>query len=110
MPRSRTPPERAASAPPSAHDPGADDARERASRLDAPGPEPLRTPNGSLIRFGTASWTDPTLVRSGVASPSQSTPAEARRKDYAPQSSMVEVDSPYYALPSRQTVEAWADR
>jgi len=110
MPRPRTPQERAPAAAPTVHDPGVEDARERASRLAAPGAAPLRTPNGSIVRFGTASWTDPTLVRSGVFYPSQATSAEARLKYYASQFSMVEVDSPYYALPARQTVEAWADR
>jgi len=110
MHRSRTPHEGAPAAAPTVHDPGDGDARERASQLEAPGPEPVRTPNGTLIRFGTASWTDPTLVRSGVFYPSRATSAEARLKYYASQFSMVEVDSPYYALPARQTVEAWADR
>jgi len=95
---------------PTVHDPGPESAGERASEAGAPGPAPIRAPNGTLIRFGTASWTDPTLVRAGVFYPRDATSAEARLKYYATQFSMVEVDAPYYALPTRQTVEAWADR
>jgi len=108
MPRSRS--SAAAPAALTAHDPGPAGALERAARIAPPGPEALRTPNGSLIRFGTASWTDPTLVRSGTFYPKAATSAEARLKYYASQFSMVEADATYYALPARQTVEAWADR
>ncbi len=110
MARSRTSGEDAPPFTPTAHDPGPESAGERASRLEAPGPAPIRAPNGTLIRFGTASWTDPTLVRAGVFYPRDASSAEARLRYYASQFSMVEADSPYYALPARETVEAWADR
>lgn len=110
MARSRTTAKDATPFTPTPHDPGSESAGDRASHTEAPGPAPIRTPNGTLIRFGTASWTDPTLVRAGVFYPRDATSAESRLKYYASQFSMVEVDSPYYALPARQTVEAWADR
>ncbi|MGH7646521.1 MAG: DUF72 domain-containing protein [Gemmatimonadaceae bacterium] len=95
---------------PTAHDPGPPAAGERASQLEPPGPAAIEAPNGTRIRFGTASWTDPTIVRAGVFYPRDATSAEARLKYYASQFSIVEVDASYYALPVRQTVEAWADR
>jgi uncharacterized protein YecE (DUF72 family) len=110
MPRARSSGTDSASFTPTATDPGPESAGERASAVEAPGPAPIRTPNGTLIRFGTASWTDPTLVRAGVFYPRDATSAEARLKYYATRFSMVEADSPYYALPARQTIEAWADR
>lgn len=95
---------------PAVHDPGAATARERADRVPAPGPEALRAPGGALIRFGTASWTDPTLTRGGIFYPPNTTSAEARLKFYASRFSLVEVDAPYYALPVRRTAELWSDR
>jgi uncharacterized protein YecE (DUF72 family) len=92
------------------HDPGPGPAHARAERVSPPGPEPLRTPNGGLIRFGTASWTDPTLTRGGIFYPKGVSSAEERLKYYASRFSMVEVDASYYALPARGTAELWSDR
>jgi uncharacterized protein YecE (DUF72 family) len=62
-----------------------------------------------LIRVGTASWTDRTLIESGWYPPGTGTP-EKRLRHYASQFSLVEVDATYYALPAERTAEAWAAR
>jgi uncharacterized protein YecE (DUF72 family) len=65
-----------------------------------------------IIQFlvGTASWTDPTLVKSDLFySSAVKTPAE-RLAFYADHFPTVEVDSSYYALPSERNAELWAER
>ena len=62
------------------------------------------------ILIGTCSWTDPTLIESGRFYPSPSLSAEARLRYYASQFPIVEVDSPYYALPSERTSGLWVKR
>jgi uncharacterized protein YecE (DUF72 family) len=93
-----------------AKDPGVEVARERGERFDGVAAEPLRTSSGSIIRIGTASWTDPTLVRSGAFYPSWATSPEERLRFYASQFSLVEVDATYYALPAPRMAELWALR
>jgi uncharacterized protein YecE (DUF72 family) len=61
------------------------------------------------IRFGTAGWTDKTLIDSGWYPHDASNP-EQRLRYYASQFPLVEVDSAYYALPAEQTAKAWAER
>ena len=61
------------------------------------------------IRFGTAGWTDKTLIDSGWY-PHDATNPEQRLRYYASQFPLVEVDSAYYALPAEQTAAAWAER
>src|SRR5258708_11871269 len=61
------------------------------------------------IRVGTASWTDRTLIETGWYPPEANSP-EKRLRYYARQFPLVEVDSTYYTLPSRQAAEAWAAR
>ncbi|WP_462188233.1 MULTISPECIES: DUF72 domain-containing protein [unclassified Frankia] len=61
------------------------------------------------ILVGTASWTDPTLLRSGWYPP-EVTSAEQRLRYYARQFPLVEVDSTYYAPPAERTVRTWATR
>ena len=61
------------------------------------------------IRVGTAGWTDKSLIDSGWYPPDASNP-EKRLKYYASRFPLVEVDSPYYALPAERTAEAWAAR
>jgi uncharacterized protein YecE (DUF72 family) len=61
------------------------------------------------IRVGTAGWTDKTLIESGWYPDDASNP-EQRLRYYASQFPLVEVDSAYYALPSEQTAQAWAER
>ncbi|MFI5397232.1 MAG: DUF72 domain-containing protein [Candidatus Binatia bacterium] len=60
-------------------------------------------------RVGTASWTDPTLLRSGFYPPNLKN-AESRLRFYAEQFNTVEVDSTYYALPSTRNAVLWASR
>ncbi len=55
------------------------------------------------VRVGTASWTDPTLVKSGRFYPPGTSTAEARLRFYASQFPIVEVDSSYYSTGRRRT-------
>lgn len=64
----------------------------------------------SRILVGTASWTDPTLIRCGRFYPPSATTSEARLKYYASQFPMVEVDSTYYSMPSPHNAALWAQR
>ena len=98
-----------------AHDPGFADANARAAMAlerTAPGliGEPLRRGDRHEIRIGTASWTDPTMVRANVFYPRGKSSAEERLKFYASQFSVVEVDATYYSLPDRSHAELWAKR
>jgi len=91
------------------HDPGVLRARARLDGVDQHAPALARV-GDTRIRFGTASWTDPTLVAPGVFYPAGATTAEARLKYYASIFSVVEVDSTYYALPTRRVAELWSER
>ena len=62
-----------------------------------------------LIRVGTSSWTDKTLLESGWYPPEANTPEE-RLKHYASQFDVVEVDSTYYALPAERNAGLWVER
>lgn len=62
------------------------------------------------ILVGTASWTDPTLIRSGRFYPPEAKTAEARLKYYASHFPLVEIDSTYYALPNQRTAQRWVER
>ena len=93
----------------SEHDPGTDAARSRTESLHPPKPALVRV-GGTGIRFGTASWTDPTLLKPGVFYPDRATNPEARLKYYASLFSVVEVDSSYYALPTPRMAELWVER
>ena len=62
-----------------------------------------------LLRIGTASWTDKTLLESGWYPPEAKTP-EARLKHYASQFDVVEVDSTFYGLPSERNAALWVER
>src|SRR3954470_17638258 len=95
-----------------AHDPGPDAANARlaAEGVDDAATEPLAAANGHLIRVGTASWTDPTMTAAGVFYPREADTAEERLQYYASRFPVVEVDSTYYALPSRRLSELWVDR
>ena len=99
------------------HDSGFAAASVRAARaLDATpsdliGRPLLVDPNGSReIRVGTASWTDPTIVKGGVFYPRGVSSSEDRLRYYASQFSAVEVDSTYYSLPERAIAALWAER
>ena len=103
------------SAPPSTtssageHDPGVASARARAEAIERSTPALARV-GDTRIRFGTASWTDRTLIAPGVFYPDRATTPEARLRYYASIFSVVEVDSTYYALPARRVAELWAER
>lgn len=96
-----------------AHDPGFAAAGNRIARaLAGIAPEQVGRPiprGTSEIRVGTASWTDPTTIKSGFYPRGTST-AEDRLRFYASQFPVVEVDSTYYALPERATAELWVQR
>jgi uncharacterized protein YecE (DUF72 family) len=93
------------------HDPGIDAAKERAERALSPDGGAARVRLGGVdVLFGTASWTDPTLIAPGVFYPDGVASAEARLRYYASRFSMVEVDSSYYALPTPRMAELWVER
>jgi uncharacterized protein YecE (DUF72 family) len=62
------------------------------------------------FRVGTASWTDPTLVKSDLFYPPSARTAEDRLRFYAEHFNTVEVDATYYALPAERNAELWAER
>jgi uncharacterized protein YecE (DUF72 family) len=62
------------------------------------------------IRIGTASWTDPTLVRDTDWYPRTSMSAEDRLKYYAARFNVVEVDATYYYPPNEQLAGLWTER
>jgi uncharacterized protein YecE (DUF72 family) len=63
-----------------------------------------------MIRVGTCSWTEKTLVKSGAFYPRGVRSAEERLRYYAENYDTVEVDSTYYALPEAATSSLWAAR
>ncbi len=92
------------------HDPGVEVARQRAEAEGAAEPVVLGDANEGRIRVGTAGWTDPTLTAAGVFYPAGKTSAEERLRYYSSRFNMVEVDSPYYALPTASVAELWVER
>ena len=64
----------------------------------------------AVVRVGTASWTDKTLIACGRFYPKGASTAEARLRHYASQFPIVEVDSSYYAMPTPATAQLWAER
>jgi uncharacterized protein YecE (DUF72 family) len=62
------------------------------------------------ILIGTASWTDPTLVKDGHFYPPNAKTSEARLKYYASKFPIVEVDSTYYFPPSERNSVLWIER
>lgn len=62
------------------------------------------------ILLGTASWSDKPLIESGRFYPPEARTAEDRLRYYASQFPLVEVDSPYYGLPTLDTVQRWVER
>jgi len=92
-----------------AHDPGFEAAKRRWEEAGDSGRSPIRA-GKDKVRFGTASWTDPTMTVPGVFYPPGANSAEERLRYYASQFPVVEVDATYYALPSKKTAEAWVER
>ena len=62
------------------------------------------------ILVGTASWTDPEFIKAGWYPPEVKNDAEGRLRYYASRFPMVEVNASFYALPTIETVAAWAER
>lgn len=91
------------------HDPGAELAGERAEGVGDVARKPIQVGKGEA-RFGTASWTDPTMIVPGVFYPTGLKTAEDRLRFYASQFSIVEVDATYYALPYKRMAETWVER
>ena len=87
---------------------------ERSRRFAAAGSRqdvrtgPLVVGRGVLV--GTASWTDPEFIKAGWYPPDVKNDAEGRLRYYAEQFPMVEVNATFYALPTIETVAAWAER
>jgi len=62
------------------------------------------------IYYGTASWTDKTLLDSKRFYPPDADTPAARLRFYAERFPLVEVDSTYYALPSERNAALWIER
>jgi uncharacterized protein YecE (DUF72 family) len=62
------------------------------------------------IRVGTASWTDPTLIKESDWYPKRSMSAEERLRHYASIFPMVEVDATYYHPPTADLAGLWVER
>ncbi len=62
------------------------------------------------VRIGTASWTDKTLIDSGLFYPDTAKKPDERLRFYAENFPVVEVDSTYYGLPSERNAELWVER
>jgi uncharacterized protein YecE (DUF72 family) len=62
------------------------------------------------ILVGTASWTEPTLIKSGRFYPPEAKTPEDRLRFYASQFPIVEVDSSFYALPTFNNSVLWNQR
>ncbi len=69
---------------------------------------PLPATAGNIVT-GTAGWTDPTLVKSGLFYARSVKTARQRLEFYARHFQMVEVDATYYSLVSRETTERWCE-
>src|SRR4030088_1737868 len=91
------------------HDPGVEAAKRRAQEADEAGKTRIRVGKGE-VRFGIASWTDPTMTAPGVFYPKGANTAEERLRYYSSQFPVVEVDATYYVLPNKRTAESWVER
>jgi len=60
------------------------------------------------VRLGTCSWADEGLLKNWY--PREARTSEARLRYYAERFDTVEVDSPFYRLPSPETAARWAER
>ena len=63
-----------------------------------------------VVKIGTASWTDRSLIDSGAYYPPGCTSAEARLRFYSAEFPLVEVDSTYYGMPSERNSVLWGER
>jgi len=80
--------------------------RRRASELAAEAPLPARR---ERVRFGTAGWTDRTLIQSKLFYPPRARTPELRLKHYAAHFELVEVDATYYTLLEPAVVARWVE-
>jgi len=71
---------------------------------------PVLDLDGALVRTGTCSWTDPTLVKETDWYPKRSMSAADRLAHYAASFSVVEADSTYYFPPSPELARSWVER
>jgi len=62
----------------------------------------------ATVRLGTCSWADEGLLKNWY--PREVRTAEARLRHYAERFDTVEVDSPFYRLPTPETAARWAER
>ena len=62
------------------------------------------------ILVGTASWTDPTLIKSKLFYPRGCSSADQRLRFYASRFPIAEVNSSYYSLPTEANSMLWAER
>ena len=62
----------------------------------------------AVVRLGTCSWADEGLLKTWY--PREVRSAEGRLRHYAERFDTVEVDSPFYRLPSPETAARWAER
>lgn len=92
------------------HDPGTSVGRARGEAVGLERVRELKSPAGARVLVGIASWTDPSMTARGVFYPDRMTKAEDRLKFYSSRFPMVEVDSTYYALPSRSNAHRWVER
>lgn len=93
-----------------AHDPGFRSARMRAEQTGVERAEPVEVDGGGRVFVGTAGWTDATLTAPGVFYPDGVKSADARLRHYASRFAFVEIDAPYYALPTATNATLWAQR
>jgi uncharacterized protein YecE (DUF72 family) len=92
------------------HDPGTPVGLARTAAVESDVVRPMETRTGTRILTGVASWTDPSMTAPGVFYPEGMNKPEARLRYYAAHFPLVEVDSTYYAIPSRNTAELWNNR
>ena len=64
----------------------------------------------SRILVGTSSWTDKTLIESGLFYPAHAMTPEDRLRFYASQFPIVEIDSSYYGIPTVENAMRWVER
>ncbi len=60
------------------------------------------------IYIGTSSWAERSLIESGKFYPDELKDTPSRLAYYAERFDLAEVDSTYYALPSRKNIETWS--
>jgi uncharacterized protein YecE (DUF72 family) len=63
-----------------------------------------------MIRVGTCSWTEKTLIESGEFYPREVKSAQERLRYYSGAFNTVEVDATYYAIPDVRIVRYWSER